>query len=67
MSASTAGASNDQRYFVADSRLAQAMLELPKPMPWKAGTALLMREIAGRYALPLTEDECRSTSMMVTA
>ena len=58
---------NDQRYFVADSRLAQAALGLPKPMPWKTGTALLIREIADRYAVPMAGDEHRSASMMVTA
>jgi CDP-paratose 2-epimerase len=58
---------HDQRYFVADSRSARDALGLPKPMSWKAGTVLLMREIADRYDVTLVGDERRQALMMVSA
>ena len=47
---------HDQRYFVADSRRAGAALGLAAPKPWREGTALLLREIAGRYGVALAAD-----------
>lgn len=44
---------HDQRYFVADSRRAQASLALPSPTPWREGTGLLHREIAARHGVGL--------------
>jgi CDP-paratose 2-epimerase len=36
----------DQRYFVADTRAAQAALGLAEPMPWRTGVARLARWLA---------------------
>lgn len=40
---------NDQRWFVADASRARAMLNLPQPISWSAGTASLLRALAGAY------------------
>ena len=41
----------DQRYFVADTRAAQAALGLEAPMPWRTGVARLARWLASERSL----------------
>ncbi len=43
----------DQRYFVADTRLAQRALGLAEPLPWREGVARLARWLAEERRLPL--------------
>lgn len=42
----------DQRYFVADTRAAQAALGLAPPLPWRDGIARLAAWLAGERAVP---------------
>jgi CDP-paratose 2-epimerase len=58
---------HDQRYFVADSRRARKALDLAAPVPWRQGTLLLLREIAGRYQVPLDGHEWQAADAVVTA
>jgi CDP-paratose 2-epimerase len=58
---------NDQRYFVADSRRAQAALHLPSPLPWREGSTLLLREIADRHNVRLAGDAYSQTDARVPA
>ncbi|HEX4765228.1 MAG TPA: SDR family NAD(P)-dependent oxidoreductase [Lichenihabitans sp.] len=41
----------DQRYFVADARLLRAALDLPAPMPWRAGLADLAAWLRARSSV----------------
>ncbi|MBV8456858.1 MAG: NAD-dependent epimerase/dehydratase family protein [Acetobacteraceae bacterium] len=43
--------SNDQRWFVADARRIRAILNLPRPTPWRSGLVQLLRGFAGREAV----------------
>lgn len=43
----------DQRYFVADTRAAQAALALAAPMPWRTGVARLARWLATERGIDL--------------
>ncbi len=45
----------DQRYFVADTRLAEAELGLKPKVPWRAGVAALAEWLAGERGLPLRQ------------
>jgi len=51
----------DQKYFVADTRRAQAALQLADPRPWQSGLAALhdwaTRHVASRPAAPAMERE----------
>jgi CDP-paratose 2-epimerase len=58
---------NDQRYFVADSRRAREALHLPPPVPWRDGSALLLREIADRHDVRLAGDAYRVAAAKVPA
>jgi len=58
---------NDQRYFVADSRRVQEALHLPPPLPWREGSALLLREIADRHNVRLAGDARSSAETRVPA
>jgi CDP-paratose 2-epimerase len=58
---------NDQRYFVADSRRAHAALHLPPPVPWREGSALLLREIADRRNVHLAGDAYNQAHAKVPA
>jgi CDP-paratose 2-epimerase len=42
---------NDQRWFVADARRIRAMLNLPRPIPWRSGLAQLLRGFAEQQAV----------------
>lgn len=55
----------DQRYFVADTRLAEAALGLSPKVGWQTGVARLARWLAEERGLPLAGDEpvrARATS-----
>ncbi len=45
----------DQRYFVADTRLAEAELGLKPKVPWRDGVAALAEWLAGERGLPLRQ------------
>jgi CDP-paratose 2-epimerase len=47
----------DQRYFVADTRAAQAALGLPERLDWRAGVARLARWLAAERGLDVTIGE----------
>lgn len=47
----------DQRYFVADTRLAQSTLGLKAPRPWREGVANLAAWLATERGLPLGADK----------
>jgi CDP-paratose 2-epimerase len=43
----------DQRYFVADTRVARKAFALAAPMPWRAGVARLARWLASERGLDI--------------
>lgn len=51
---------HDQRYFVADHRRAHEALSLSSPVPWREGTAMLLREIAERCGRKLAKGAKRA-------
>lgn len=58
---------HDQRYFVTDRRRIDAALELPRPLDWQRGTALLVQEISERLAIGSAAQTSRQSARKVVA